>query len=168
MSAPLPPPGPVVRHYRLDTEYIADAANMEAAGWRLVAVRREPDYTIVATYTYAMTTYPEPTQPFAPVAPTSASRSIGVALGVRVAFVFLLCVCTVARITLNSVLLTSPYIPTASATYNPNTDSLTAICATATAMAPTPVQPTATSSATEPHRPDAWQQVRCVQRALRL
>lgn len=54
-----PPPGPqqppshfVTRRYFQDAHYSADAANMAAAGWRVTDLRRMPDNTIIATYTY--------------------------------------------------------------------------------------------------------------------
>lgn len=151
MSAPQPPPSLEVRHYRLDAECIADAASMEAKGWRLVAVRREPDNAIIATYTYGAITPTASSQPFSPAAPISPSRYAGVALGVRVGHLILV-VCMIAVGILNSASLMRGFDQKASATnatYNANTDSLTAICATATANAPTPVLPTATSSTTD-------------------
>ncbi len=50
MSAP--PPSPVVRYYRLDSEYTTDAERMAASGWQVTDLRRTPDNTITATYTY--------------------------------------------------------------------------------------------------------------------
>jgi hypothetical protein len=98
MGEPSPPSVSVEHYYRLEDEYHADMAAMEAAGWRLIAVRRAPDDTIIATYAYALTTSPlllsplgapgapQPGAPLPPYYPLSAaprSRYVGVAMASR-------------------------------------------------------------------------------------
>ncbi|HEU0028691.1 MAG TPA: hypothetical protein VFQ25_16410 [Ktedonobacterales bacterium] len=72
MSEPSPPPIRMERYYHLESEYIADVASMEAAGWRLVAAQRAPDNTIVATYAYALTPSPPPMSPLGTLPPPYA------------------------------------------------------------------------------------------------
>jgi hypothetical protein len=152
MSAPTPPAS-IERYYRLDSEYIADAENMQAAGWRLIAVRHTADNTIVATYAYGAITPAAPEQTFSPAYPVPPSRytrsgSSGANI-IRLLFLLVMLAVSVTSRVFISRLPLPAYTPSASATYYANTDSITAICATMTASAPASIQPTATSSATD-------------------
>lgn len=111
MGEPSPPSVSVERYYRLEDEYHAGMAAMEAAGWRLIAVRRAPDDTIIATYAYALTPSTAPPglfgapdapqpgaspPPYYPVSAAPQSRYISVAIASRfVALVIILCVSVV-------------------------------------------------------------------------
>jgi hypothetical protein len=65
VSAPQPP-RTETRQYLSNYAYTADATNMGTHGWRVTALRRLPDNTILATYTYGPAPATVPLNPLDP------------------------------------------------------------------------------------------------------
>ncbi|HEX2348591.1 MAG TPA: hypothetical protein VHI51_09155, partial [Ktedonobacterales bacterium] len=125
---------PVTRRYLTDGQYTADAAQMAAAGWRVVARQREPSGAIVASYA------PNPADvPLPPVRqPRPWYRSASGIVAIIGGAVFLGCMIIAVILGMqfaNGPLSTTPpdgLVPSAMAT---NQAFATSLDATATAMA---------------------------------
>lgn len=135
---------PVTRRYLSDAQYTADAAQMAAAGWHVVSIRREPSGAIVATYSHSSAQVASPA--FRPRPPWYRSTpGLLAIIGGAVVMISLVIGALLGYTALESNLLAmppQPFLDSAQATNQAFTSSLDSAATANAALATQTPQPT--------------------------